>query len=108
MNSTANESQHSDNKSNTSADLQRFPNDQTDSNMTSRDSLFPSEKKQDASTIKEKREMQKNIVQRSYHQENLTIINSQKRACYYKRKLAAQHKHQEMNTEKETSFRDGK
>ena len=80
-----------------------------DSNVTSKDSLFSSEKKKDTSTIKGKKRMQKNIVQRLYYQKNLTILNSKKRAsCYYNIKLAQEHKCKEMNTEKETSFRDGK
>ena len=40
MDLTATKSQHSDNKSNASADLQHFPNDQSDSNVTSQDSLL--------------------------------------------------------------------
>ena len=62
MDSTANESQHSDNESNTSADVQHFPNGQMDSNVTSTDSLFSSEKKEDASTIDEK-----NARKRTFH-----------------------------------------
>ena len=68
MDSAANESQHSGKESNT-RDLQHFLNDQTDSNVTSKDSL------------------QKNIVQRSYHQKNLTIINSPKRDCLLQEKV---------------------
>ena len=54
MNSTSNGSQHSDNKSNTSADLHHFLNNQSDYNVTSQDSLFASEKKEDAHIINEK------------------------------------------------------
>ena len=74
MDSTANESQHSDNKSNTSVDLQHFPNDQLDSNATSKDSIFASEKKEDARTNDGKKNIKKNTKQGLYHQKNLTII----------------------------------
>ena len=90
MDFTTNESQHGENKSNTSADLQHFPSHQTDSTVTSKDSLFYSEKKEDASTIKGGKRMQLNMLQRLYYQKNLTILNYKKRTCYYKRKLVAQ------------------
>ena len=49
------------------------------------------------------------MLQRLYYQKNLTILNSNKRASYYKIKMAAQEqKREELNTEKETSFPDGK
>ena len=108
MDSTTNKSQHSDNESNTSADLEHFLNDQTDSNVKSKIFLFSSEQKEDTSFIKRKKCTQKNIVQRLYHQKYPTIINSPKRASYYQRKLAGQHKHEEMSTEKKTSFQDAK
>ena len=54
MDLMANESQHSDNESYTSADLQHFPNNLTDSNVVSKDSLFASEKKEDTYTVDEK------------------------------------------------------
>ena len=55
----ANKSQYSDNESNTSADLQHFSNDRLDSNVTSKDSLFASEKKEDTYTIADKKTLQK-------------------------------------------------
>ena len=69
--STANESQHSDNESNTSADLHYF---------SSKDCLFSSEKKEDAYTSDEEKCLKKNIRQRLYYQKNLTILNSKKHA----------------------------
>ena len=59
--STAKKLQHSDNKSNTSADLHHFPNDQMDSNVTtSKDSLYSFEKKEDAYTSDEEKRLKKN------------------------------------------------
>ena len=109
MDSTANESQHSENNSNRSADLQHFPNDQTYSKVTSKDSLFSSERKEDAYTSDDEKRFKKNIRQRMYHQTNLTALNSIKRSSYYKRKLATQEqKCEALNTEKKMSFQDEK
>ena len=109
--SAANESQHSDNESNTSADHQHFPSNQMDSNViTSKDSLFSSEKKENAYTSDEEKRLKMNTRQRTYHQKNLvTNLNSKKRSFYCKRKLANQEqKREELNTEKETSFQGEK
>ena len=104
--STANKSQNSVNKSNTGADLQHFPNNQMDSNVTtSKDSLSSSEKKEDVYTSDEEESLKQNTRQRTYHHKILTYLNSNKRASYYKRKLDAQEqKREELNTEKETSI----
>ena len=105
--STANETQHSDNKSNISAELLHFPNHQLDSNVTSQDYLFAFEKKDKAHTNADKKRHQKNKNQRLNHQKNQKNINAQQRSSYCsKRKYEAKHKHQEMNTKKETSFPD--
>ena len=54
MDLTVNKSQLSDDESNKNADLQHVPNNQADSDVTSNDSLFASEKREDAYTIDEK------------------------------------------------------
>ena len=64
MDSTAHKLQHSDNENNISAELQRFPNSQSDYNLTSQDYLFAFEKKEDANINAGKRE-KKNETQRT-------------------------------------------
>ena len=58
MDLTANKSQHSDNKSKIITELQHFPNDQSDSDVTSQDYLFVFEKEENAKTnANEKRKL---------------------------------------------------
>ena len=106
MDLTANKSQHSDNKSNISAELQHFLNGQSDSNVTFQDYLFAFEKKEDTNTNADGKREQKNETQRFYHHKVQNNINAQQHVSYYKRKFEAKHNHKEMNTEKEISFPD--
>ena len=68
MDLSANESQHSDNKSNISAELQHFPNDKSDYNVTSQDYIFAFEKKDGANTNANKKHKLLNKKQRSCFQ----------------------------------------
>ena len=67
---------------------------------------FSAEQKEDT-YISDEDNTSKKTRQRTYHQKNLTNLNSNKRSSYYKKKLAAQEQERkELNTEKEKSFRD--
>ena len=70
MELTANESQHSDNKSNISVELRHFPNNQLDSNVISHDYLFAFKKKEDTNTKADQKRNLLNKKQRSYFQKN--------------------------------------
>ena len=77
MDSTANESQHSDNKRKISAELQHFPNGQLDSDVTSQEYHFAFEKKEDTNANTGGKQEQKNETQRSYNKKTQKNINAQ-------------------------------